>query len=162
MVRLLLGEMALTATMSLESIGTRRAFSTVSLITLQPTRTLRLTTLWAKMLSLFYLLGRRRGTVLGGPLYGASGGFFYNGSTYTPIIDPLAGTGQYGATNACGIDGNNIVGGYVDGQETSRLPLQHLQAIRTPGLTTRWRVPTMPQMLTAFLATILWGVIGTR
>ncbi len=41
-------------------------------------------------------------------------GFLYNGSSFTTLDDPLAGTGQSQGTFAEGIDGNNIVGYYVD------------------------------------------------
>jgi hypothetical protein len=41
-------------------------------------------------------------------------GFLYNGFSYTVLSDPLAGTGLFQGTIASGIDGNNVVGTYID------------------------------------------------
>ena len=51
--------------------------------------------------------------------FGSNGtqyGFFYNGTTYATLKDPLAGAG---GTSATGIDGNDVVGTYIDSNGVS-------------------------------------------
>ena len=92
--------------MSLESIGTRRAFSTVFLYNIATNTYTSLNDPMGENVLLAAFPGNNVvERAYRGSKDGTFAGFFYNGLTYTPIIDPLAGTGQYGATNAGGIDG---------------------------------------------------------
>ena len=62
------------------------------------------------------------GSTIVGAYYDSSGvehGFLYNGSTYTTINDPSAGTGSGQGTSLNGISGNLLTGFYIDSSGVS-------------------------------------------